>query len=602
MRRITDVHQAAMRALLFISGDRWDAQQRAAECRGIAADKTGFLLRQYRGLLLAKGNIDVPAIESCTRLLTDGACWKMLPPDCKTQQFRTHIFQMLSCFLCLLSEFAEARSKYPFKLFRLLRVPELEEEIKTDKCLYDPWTSNFVEHHAAGGLTSTTALADLRATLLSAPFDTVAIEVSHSRFRRQSVAASCQTHLQALEDASAAELMKSVRHRHRQAGKTTPTDSAVDGPRGDGSKADGGDQQAALPTLDGEGRGQKRRAGVGGPWRAFLPERMKSAGARVDWRENKTLYREAMADPERSAALREAGRLATEAGRAGQYMPFGDSARTLRRRAAKEGMAAQVSRARAGAASSSGGVAGSEEIAIPMSATTSDTMSLHRSSWGEVLTLKSECSIVSAAKKHLETGDTLAEEECAKSPLTGGASMQSASPLLLRQTDHIPSPNGAPQHYDLQWVPTETLQVSKALFAIDTGNAVGRAIHQRLLVAWERLHEVVLPEPSPSFKDYDRFKATDKKERRCAHRGHCICNRSGAGYVLQMENALKSAFNAHFKHDPDGNLKRYLLLGAIVVVFIGRPVDENGKLVNNDLVDSNFILHWAHIGWQWQKP
>jgi len=598
LRRVGKVHRVAMKTLLWTSGSAWEQRQRAEECRAVAQGQSGFNLRSYRVLSVAQGIPDAEALALCKQLLSDPDMWRVIPENCRSSLLRSTVFKMLSRTLCLLEEFKEYRSTYPFKAFKLLVDTDLETEILRDSHLHDNWTAAFVKHYTSegkGGIASTLALADVRCTLMLAMQDTVPVEVWHSRFRRQLEGSSVQTHRQALEDASAAELLRRFRSIEKLFVAIRPPGAPAEPPTAAQSEV-----AAEGPTAVEVGAGgqaeKRRKVGGGGAYRAFISQQAKNrTGTPQFGGELSQRYREAMEDPVQRAALLEAGRLASAAHRRGQKHVFGEGKRDLDRANTKHGRRVQAQVA----LSTSGGVAlHPDDLAQAMVVAPARPSGSLSESWSRVLALKAECFKESQLKQELHAAEVRCLSEFVRKDSLGGRAVEATGPLAKQSGDHLPTPNAYPNCFDYEWMPSKVLAKSKALLSISTKNKVGQLVQKRLLDTWAKLHTIVGGPARAEIARSSEARRKDKAEHPCKTLGRCVCEVGGAAHVPKIARKFKAALNAAGKLDP--GFKPKLLASEVVVVFIGRELDKSGP--PSPAIDESASLLWANIGYQWQSP
>ncbi|CAK0846155.1 unnamed protein product, partial [Prorocentrum cordatum] len=600
LRRVAEVHRFAMQSLLWMSGSAWDLRQRAEEGRAVLAGRSGFNLRSYRALSLASGVPDVQVIGLIKQLMNSGGMWRVLPANCRSLSLRLKVFKQLSRSLCLMLEFQAHRSTCPFKPFRLLLEPGLIDEILAEEHMWDDWFASFHSHCTSGGrggVTSTIALADLRCTLLLLMHDTVPVEVGHSRFRRQLEGSSVQTHRQAIEDASAAELLRRFRAFEQAFQDIRVTGAPESGAGGlAAAPAAAPSAQAASSSQAAESApSRKRRSHGGGPYRAFLSQRFKNVDGKVNWGGSTSAdYRRDMADPVKREVLIDAGKRATEQVRMGGKKPFGLGKRDIERQSLKSAREAHAKHALAmhDANLERQDVAQSMSL-MPLSASAASPAD----SWKAVLDLKAVCSAQTKMQQELRAAEVRSLANYARDAGLGSRSLQVGA-VCEQKADHLPMPNGYPACYDHEWMPAGVMTKSKQLLSISTSSVVGQTIQNRLFKTWAKLHKICGGPRRPEIIEAARKLGDVKKNHRCKFLGCCVCDVGGAAHVGKVAAKFKAALRS--SATASAGFKQKLLDGDVVAAFIGRDVGADGGFTEG--ADDSVIVLWAHVGWQWQRP
>ena len=196
--KLMEAHSALLARQLFAAGDEWEREQRVHECDAMTsgdADQSGlFALREYR-LSRAYACVDEDILlNDVEKMMSNTEEWDAVDPVHRTRRLQSEIYCMLAR-TAVRSHTGKARhTNYPFKLFGLLKHPDLAAEIVEDaKCekRMDGWSKSFVEHH--GDLTSAETRMDLLATALLAKEETVHIEKQNSWLRRCVFSRSAQS-------------------------------------------------------------------------------------------------------------------------------------------------------------------------------------------------------------------------------------------------------------------------------------------------------------------------------------------------------------------------------------------------------------------------
>lgn len=310
---VVEVLQAYTAGLLYRGGKQWETMQHRAAATAFIGEAGGEG-REYCVVLAAQGVLEKRALADVRNRLINPKLWLATPPALRTLACRALAFRMLSRLCCLLHKVQRDYSKYPFRTFLLLTDSSFEHVVQAEQCRWDSWTAAFCRDHTARGLASPIALADLRSVAASVKTDTAQIEALHATMRRQAQISSCQTHAEALLDASCETILRRVRQhgprfRDRVLGAHGEASGSAEDNVGD-TTAD------KLPARGG-----------GGPWRAFVALR---AGAEGGDLKRVALQYAAMGEDEKHELL-ELGAIGTALHKAGVQRPFGGSKRQQER-------------------------------------------------------------------------------------------------------------------------------------------------------------------------------------------------------------------------------------------------------------------------------
>lgn len=179
-----------------------------------------------------------------------------LPSHCWTRKLQVLLFRMMSCITASMTLHLQARwQSYPVRLFRVLDGFDDSRAVAECRSLLDPLAAEFWNRYPTHALrTSEEAIAILTATCASFTSGIAEIEARHASTRRLAHIKGCQTNVPTLTDVSASWTAR------RNASMRQSTCLFSEGP----SKSQGNQ----------EGQTQESDARSGGPWHAFLSERL----------------------------------------------------------------------------------------------------------------------------------------------------------------------------------------------------------------------------------------------------------------------------------------------------------------------------------------
>ena len=298
-RMVLGVLQTVTRQQMIIGSAAWERRQ-SAKAALSPPDVPPGQRRSYRVLEAARGSVEGCALLRISALMFDSRLYYLLRGCDLSNSLRVKAFIALSKAGAGLHKLLSQRhSQYPFRCFLTLDNPAYAYELNKDKpCSRDPWSARFYDRT---GFVGDAALARLVLHAMMVFTENARCEVAHANLRR--LATRTQTHAITPQDLGVA-----------WAGMQSSSGASV------------GTDAAPLVTEPETGVARPR-GGSGGAWRAFVREQATS-----DLRRVAALYRR-LGDDERSR-LREVGRAATEANRAGTSgdTSFGPKRRTILRR------------------------------------------------------------------------------------------------------------------------------------------------------------------------------------------------------------------------------------------------------------------------------
>lgn len=587
LRCLAGIFQRTITKLLYISGDQWESRQRASEILQRRAGKRGPWLRDYRALIVADRSLHKTCLDEIIRLLSDVEDWKLLPMACHNVEYRTQVFKALGVALALVSEHDDECKGYPWKLFLLLKRPELEEEILAEKCRFDSWTAGWVADYEVRGLSSVDALADLRSTLHMVTIDTVTIEVNHSRIRRTLVGSSCQTHTVELQDCSALELFRKLR-ACRSSMATTQASSRKEQPGADGRIAsDGGED-----VCDSSPAAKRPRRGGGGAWRAFVSLH-SSRGGKPDFGQMSVDYKnlKAAGGSEYDHVLR-VGSMAARAHQAGVGQVFGPNVKQIDRQAVQAWQQRIAKRAIGSSQpdeehdASVGDAVSRSEIAVHVS--------LAGNVSDDLLAVKKDVAARFAMRATLQREAVQCYHEYRQADLEGGERMRAALQVIEDNSCFLPLPTCTDQFFEYLWSPDSAMTKATLLFSYSVQKQMGAKFARHLQASWEALHHCVLERPVHEIDEMPRRPVGNP----CGQESMCVCAKGPCPHVkVMVANCRRALFQMGKSSQKD---KYALLQHEILAIFIGRGVDDAGDALT--LVDRPTETIWASIAFQWQKP
>lgn len=514
---VIEAQQELMRQMLDASGVAWDAREDSKVA--FSLDVGAAYARQTRPALAFNQTFEQEFLLKMGSLLSGDRLRLCLERAHHVVALRAFAFRLVSIAAGLCYQLLVVRHRqYPLRLFGImarLGGGSLEQALKGEKeCLFDEWTSAFVERYR-GNLDSAASRADLASTALATQLETAQIEAKHSAIRRRLMKASLQTHVQELQHASAESCFAHLaREAHAQQRFRPPAEEAPGRPERE--------EEPAPP-------GEKRRRGGGGPWRAFV--HVSSAGQthRPDLAEIGARYRELEQD--QLEQLAQLGRLGTRAHRNGEAA-FGPSRRDVQRARQKRLRAeerGEASRAAVAAlreecfaeSRSSQGLA-----VVPVDAALSSAIAPVGAVGGwenhMSLTLK-QASVLDSARRSMETEMARAlatwveGQQCEGE---GGHALASLVPDDIA-ADILPQPSGDHDLRMWSFQPKGVVQVAAQCASVRGELGVGQALKGALLRKWEHRHEMLCHTAQEACTT--RRKTTSP----CEDAGVCLCSEDG---------------------------------------------------------------------------
>ena len=154
-RLILEPLRCMMKTLLFWGTEEWEQLQQAEEIKalqeGLATDESSMYCREYQLTMLCSGVLESKCLEKLRYLIHEPEMWSLLDDsvpemDLLTEQCNSHVFKSISrAGACVTEQFVQRRKRYPLKLFRLIKEPEIAKEIESDEdCLKGTFASAFL--------------------------------------------------------------------------------------------------------------------------------------------------------------------------------------------------------------------------------------------------------------------------------------------------------------------------------------------------------------------------------------------------------------------------------------------------------------------------
>ncbi|CAK0855085.1 unnamed protein product, partial [Prorocentrum cordatum] len=510
-------------------------------------------------------------------IMTTESFWAVTPPSYRLHSLRTEAFVMLSQIGCLCHELKTLHGGYPFKMFTLLdgNCGDILGECDDMK---DRWSKALIAKYAESkdGLLD----PDLKAELTHAAFllkrETVSIEASHAAIRRSLCALSVQTHSLHIKRLSALRSLQRFRTRRRRlregwAGKVIK-----------GAKRKGVKEKPA-PS--------KRQFGHGGAWRAFVRQRTLGQKGSPAFKLLSQGYRELT--PDEKVKLKEVGKTATRAARAGNKRPFGDKTRQLQRSYMKsiaDTMVKDRTKERVitegiAACSASGEPAiAADDGAIYMK-TTSSTALADIAEVRKATRLEQQCR----AEEKLHSSKAM-QSWCE------GAGVDSRAACLSDEAFHrleesMPVPFPSTELKVFEWEPMDVLDRVKRGLSIH--RHVIADVFAALITVWDKIHDTIDHVPKPDWDVND-----DAGIPSCMEAGMCVCS----GHGIDVGKIVKNFDSALKKAVPVGKVRKDVLVpGFIVGCAFGQrqPTEDEGDEVDirtSGLVEGLPVVEskWLH--------
>lgn len=585
IRQVLEPLRAMMSRLLEVGGRDWQRKQDAAEASGLlAADPSQR--RAFPAVEAASGRLERPCHQGLWLLLSEPRLWAdLVPLSDHTVSMRHLAFRMLSRADCVIAEFFDDRhAKYPLRLFRLLEQGEsaVADIEGAPPCLFDSWSAAFIERHAGtpGGLTSATALAELRVHALLLRIDISTIECTHASIRRRLHSKGVQTHCEDLQELSAEHVLD----RMRLQGLAWHTRSAA------------GDEVAAAQG----GVSKSGGRGRGGPWRAFV--RTRSYG-QPGLRDPRVLSREYHAlTPEEMARYEELGRAATQAERVVGQSSFGPRSRDVSRQQAKR---FRQNAAAPTAATPASGVATLDagsgcDVAVQQAV---------QSCVGTGATMPELLRVARVALRELKARASASARQQEERLAQWEASYRSQVALELAeafpqagQIAHALQPLPSRDHLlvECRHPLQSSVSVAQAVFDATSKSNLARALGQ----AWGQVHRPIWHAPWP--EDQPEARGKQSQLPACSSIGFCICGPRGRRLA-----SMRAAFYRQVKQlCPSGSLQRGLLQDAMLVARMVPETDGGSDSLVWSAADAesspsecndNVAIYW-HVGFMRLSP
>lgn len=255
-----------------LASEAWSFVERG---KAAAAMEKGLPYNQnYRILSVAEGwGNDI--FYAQLRLLFNGHLWAILRPMFCTVSRRASAFMSLSRMGCAFMKLlVDPHRKCPYQTFRILRDPLFAKTIgNLPRCLLGEWTKALMAQDPS--LEGPEVLEVMRAVASVVRVDISHIEARHASIRRMLTVKSVQTHPFSFEELSAQWVLQQHRTSEQFLDNLCQRPGCALGGRASS-------MHRTRPTLRKKEKApsakQRRRAGFGGPWRAWV--RLRCAGRR----------------------------------------------------------------------------------------------------------------------------------------------------------------------------------------------------------------------------------------------------------------------------------------------------------------------------------
>eukprot|EP00971_Amphidinium_carterae_P193204 3834352-Amphidinium_carterae.1 len=194
----------------------WDyeKQQRCQAMKDILEGTTPS--RQYRLSIAADMDFEKDFYVQLEGLYYDKKTWLLIPEVAHHFHFRAACFKLLSRLgCCVEAALCSNHRKWPYKLWKLLRHPELVDELAAEpSCIKDSYSKAIQDKF--GGFSSELVLAALRLHAAEQKVDNNKVEALNASIRRHVKLGSCQTWTIALKQLSAQWMIQCMRTNCRK--------------------------------------------------------------------------------------------------------------------------------------------------------------------------------------------------------------------------------------------------------------------------------------------------------------------------------------------------------------------------------------------------
>lgn len=215
-RCVMEPLRVLLRKQFECASDDWEEAQRAKLLTSRPVGEGPCNFREYRVTRAASGQDEVDFFKALGLLLSSTELWEVLPTRCYTAAFRSLAFRLISRAGCAIHQnLAHPHTQFPWKLFRLLKEPDLAPELcEVPDCMLDEWSLSMRRQHPT--LSGEDFRKQLECVCLLAWKDISQIEARHASIRRLLLAASLQTRTQCLSDLSANWVFQQTRKRNEK--------------------------------------------------------------------------------------------------------------------------------------------------------------------------------------------------------------------------------------------------------------------------------------------------------------------------------------------------------------------------------------------------
>ena len=329
------------------AGPLWEMRQQAKVARCVNQGHATGGSRQYRALLTAENVSENVCMDSIRVLFSGPSPWEYLfdtVPQALTVRGRALAFRMASRSGCALEELVLLPHRgYPWKALRMINEPSLAETVARDAqnegCVggyVDGWTKGiWAQFPSVEMLQSGACSAVLLLALMMAWVCTGSLESLHASVRRM-IHLVTQTHLREFSDIQCAWLTKTSRRMRSYVAAVRGTGGVEGAP----AIKTGQKRKRNVRRSDGSGPVQPKTRRGGGPWRAWVRQKLFGAPLSKPFKDNmgaiSRSYREMSA--EERAKLVSVGKAATKVCRTKEHRSkssFGDRSRDVRRKEQK---------------------------------------------------------------------------------------------------------------------------------------------------------------------------------------------------------------------------------------------------------------------------
>eukprot|EP00971_Amphidinium_carterae_P118506 2347774-Amphidinium_carterae.1 len=138
-----------MNAQFYVCSEAFELTQRATVAAAVLRGEKGCGLREFMITLAAELKLEKQYYNDLHHVFTDHKVWAIVGKESVSVAFRSMLFKLLARQGSLVQQLVVAMHKrYPYRLFLLLRHPEMRQHLLSDApCLLDPWSAEVRRLH-----------------------------------------------------------------------------------------------------------------------------------------------------------------------------------------------------------------------------------------------------------------------------------------------------------------------------------------------------------------------------------------------------------------------------------------------------------------------